>query len=223
MEKVKTKNPKLSGPIELIRESVDIFFKKNNLLYFVKLYALLLPFTFFGDFYSKNFLKPEDIKTSPWLFWIWLAYAVVSVWVSVASIISIKEILESKNPDLKSTLVSSWKKLVGFVLVGLLVGLIVFSGVLLLVIPGIIFGVWLYFSQFAYLDKNLGIRESLRVSKALVDGRFWSVFGRMLAIGLLMGLASMVVSSVPYLGSVVVCLFGALSTLPMFLLYKELS
>jgi hypothetical protein len=87
-----------------------------------------------------------------------------------------------------------------------------------------IFIVWLSFSRFVFIDKELGVVASLRMSRELVRGRFWAVLWRISVLGIFVGLISGVVSSIPYgAGSVIAALAGALFILPFFLLYKELE
>lgn len=61
----------------------------------------------------------------------------------------------------------------------ILTGLIVFSGSLLLLIPGAFFALWYYYAPFGVMLDNLKIRESLRASHALVAGRLGAVLWRL--------------------------------------------
>lgn len=63
---------------------------------------------------------------------------------------------------------------------GLLTILIVIGGLLLLIVPGIYWGVRLAFAQQRFVEDNLGVMEAIRASRADVTGRWWSVFGLIL-------------------------------------------
>lgn len=65
--------------------------------------------------------------------------------------------------------------------VSILYGLIVFGGSLLLIIPGIIFGFWFYFSRLGVILDNQSPIEALKTSKKLVAGRFGAVLWRLCA------------------------------------------
>jgi hypothetical protein len=66
-----------------------------------------------------------------------------------------------------------------------LYALIVIGGFLLLIVPGIWLSVRLYFgAQVAVVD-GVGPAEALRRSSRLVDGRWWSTFGRLLLGGII--------------------------------------
>ena len=192
---------KLSSPVKLIKDSFKIFFEKKNLLYFASIYLLLVPFQII--FYFQG-----DVKSAPLIGAIALVnlvYLVVYLLTLAAGISAIKRVV-AKEP-----LVT-------------LVFLATFGGVLLLIIPGIIFGVWLSFSNFVFIDKGLGVKASMGKSRELIKGRFWAVLYRLLVFGLFSGLAGAVVSAITFgIGSALVALAGALFMLPSYLLYKELS
>lgn len=77
--------------------------------------------------------------------------------------------------------------------VGLVVGLIVFGGTILFVIPGIIFLVWYSFTSYTIvLDGYAGLGATLQKSKRLVSGRWFSVAIRLFVPALLLAIASAV-------------------------------
>ncbi len=89
---------------------------------------------------------------------------------------------------------------------------------LLFVIPGILTGVWFFACSYLVVaEKNRGM-EALLKSKALVEGRFWPVLGRLLLVGLLGGIVGMV----PLIGPVFSLLFAPFSILFSVLLYRNL-
>jgi uncharacterized membrane protein len=58
----------------------------------------------------------------------------------------------------------------------LLVGLIVFAGILLFVIPGIIAAVGLGFAPYAVIDRGAGVIDSLKQSWDITRGHKWQLF-----------------------------------------------
>lgn len=232
-------NAKLSGPIDLIRDSINIFFKKNNLVNFLKLYSLLIPFQIFfiyQDYFinsqSKilNTSNPQDVIIKyPWfmasIVLVNLLFTVFSFWVNLAGIKTVAGAVEGKNKPLKEVLKASFKLLWPFSLLSILVGLIQFGGFILLVIPGIIFMVWFGFAKFIFVNENIGIKESVKESKRIVAGKFWPVLGRIVVFDAFMIIVQMTFTFIPFgIGSVISPLFGALIIIiPQYLLYKELS
>lgn len=63
-----------------------------------------------------------------------------------------------------------------YVLATLLYGLITAAGVLLLIVPGIIWGLMFMFYGYAMIEKKCGPLESLKASKALTSGVKWELF-----------------------------------------------
>jgi len=74
-----------------------------------------------------------------------------------------------------------------------LVGLIVFAGFLLFVVPGVIFGLWYAIVVPVIITEDCGIREALSRSKSLVKGNMGKVF----LLGLLAGVIGLIVQ-VPF-------------------------
>lgn len=227
----------LSGPIDLIKKSIQIFFKKENFVYFLKIYAILIPFAVFF-LYQDSLINLNTANLSlneasalfskyGWLFGVGvlinLAYLIVSFWVSAAAIMAVSGVVTGPSIPVREVFSFAWKRLWAFSLLGILVSLIIGLGFVMLIVPGILFLVWFNFSAFELITRGKGIKESLGGSKKLVSGRFWKVLGRLLVFGLFSALAGLLLSAVPYLGSIISAVFGALFILPYFLLYKELS
>ena len=78
---------------------------------------------------------------------------------------------------------------------GVLTMLIVVGGLILLIIPGIYWGVRLAFAQQRFIEDELGVMDAIRASRADVTGRWWNVFGLILMAILLVlaGLLALVV------------------------------
>lgn len=218
---------KLSGPIELIKKSVEIFFKKENLVYFLKIYLLLVPFSIFFLFENKFFDSltglPYNLQLGIIFGIVGLIYILVQFFISLAGIEAIRRVVEGGDYSVGQTFSFARKNLWEFSLVSILVFLAIFGGAILLIIPGIIFAIWFSFSKFVFVDQKSGVIESMKKSRQLVKGKFWAVLGRLIVFGLFSALAGYLTSAVPYVGAMISTAFGALFVLPTFLLYEELS
>lgn len=64
----------------------------------------------------------------------------------------------------------------------ILYGLIVFAGTILLIIPGIIWGIQFCFYDYFIVDKGLGPIEALKRSSAITRGVKWDLFGFFLVL-----------------------------------------
>lgn len=228
----------LSSSFDLIKKSFGIFFEKKNLLYFLKIYWPLSVFALyfvFQDTYISFLTKGVSLTNAASILekvgWfpaisvvVGLAYLIFSFWISATGTRAMQEVMTKGKMNPKDSFKYSWKKLWGFSLVSILVGLITGAGFILLIIPGIIFLVWFHFAGFEYMTKDVKVGEALSGSKKLVKGNFWKVFGRIITFAIFAIIVQIILGSVPYgIGSVLFPLFGALINLPYFLLYMELS
>jgi uncharacterized membrane protein/DNA-directed RNA polymerase subunit RPC12/RpoP len=130
-----------------------------------------------------------------------LASYVLSIWLTLGQCAYFLKIARGQPPDL-TTIFSGGPKLLTAILAYILFILIVIGGFLLLIIPGIIFA--LMFSQFLYLivDRNVGVMDSLNLSKEITRGNKATLF----AIGLLLGLL--------FVAAIIPCLLGLLVWIP---------
>lgn len=67
----------------------------------------------------------------------------------------------------------------------ILYGLIVLAGSILLIVPGIVWGIKFGFFSYAMVDKNLGVVASLKESARLTNGSKWNLFLLGLVIALI--------------------------------------
>lgn len=82
-------------------------------------------------------------------------------------------------------LFTNYKKAWHYFLASLLVGLIVFAGFILLIVPGIIWALKYQFVPYLIVDKNLGILEAMRESSRITTGFKWRLFLFNLLTGLI--------------------------------------
>ncbi len=101
--------------------------------------------------------------------------------------------------------------------IGILVGLIVACGFILLIIPGFYFLVRLSFSNIAYVDRQQGVRASLKYSWHLVTGKiYWTVF-----LVLLIEIGLFILGAIPFMIGLLVTY--PLGMLLMTILYRDLT
>lgn len=218
---------KLTSPFQIIKKSVDIFGKKENFIFLVKLY---LPLVFFPlisiafayfPFFSKN-------SNAAWFIALTIAvrviFAVVGVLVTAAAIISLAKVIEGKTLPIKKVFKDAWRKYWLFLLLNVVLSALYLLGFVLLIIPGIILTVWLVFARFIMIEKGTGIKAAILQSKAMVKGIFWKTVWRLIVFGIFCLLAELILTAVPFgIGSIVYTLCGGLFLLPSYLLFKEIS
>jgi uncharacterized membrane protein len=108
------------------------------------------------------------------------------------------------------------QKFWSFLGASLLVSIVVVLGIILLIVPGIIFALMFMFATMIVIDRGLGPIESMKESKRITTGYKWKLFGLGLVLTLLniVGLLALIV--------------GLLVTVPVTVLaftraYRELS
>lgn len=218
---------KLSSPIDLIKKSVAIFSKKENLIYLVQVY---IPAGIVSVIVVAESYLPSSITNSKSIWWIGtvaltqLLSALVAIFVAVAGIIALGNIVGKGPLSVRKTYELALKKYWKFAIFSAVSALIYILGFVLLIIPAIIFGVWFVFSRFLVIEKKMGIKESFLKSKEMVKGIFWKILGRCLVFGIFMIFVQMILGMVPFgVGTVLVSLCGAIYILPGYLLFKEIS
>ena len=219
----------LSTPFNLIKKSVNIFAKKENLVYLVKIYLPLATVSAFSLVLTLPTAFVETIESNTTLAYslggfLQMAYVLVSIFVYASAVIGLKKITEGKEFSLKKTFNASWKVYWKVLTISIVLFLLYALGFALLIIPGMLFLVWFVFSRFLLIEKGAGIKESLFKSKEMVKGVYWKILGRLVVFALFTLLVQIVLSVLPFgLGAIAVNLCGCLFILPTYLLYKEIS
>ena len=219
--------------MKYIKGAVEIFLKKKNFIYFLKIQAFLLPLAFISLVWSliltfKAENLAQSLSTNPVFMFssvlLNLLNAVIYLFVTVASIEAIRRVSENSSLSVQEAFLVAKAKAWKFLLIGILKGAILLIGFLLLIIPGIIFSVWFAFSGMEIVLNKTGVKESLLKSKALVIGRFWPVLGKLFVIGIFVTVLQIIFTILPYgIGNLMSPVFGILFLLPIYLLFKELE
>lgn len=182
------------------------------------------------------FLSGTEIKTTPegwpgfiiiFLFLLLIGIFLQS-WINASLIYLIKE--RGQKIGIKKSLKKGWSVLLSFIWIGFLVGLRVFGGSLLFIIPGIIFAVWFAFSEYVLIDEGIKGSKALSRSKELVKGFFGEVLWRLFiiaAIGIIAGFLQESVEEQTALSIIIALItiffLNPFSTIYSFLLYKNLK
>lgn len=169
-----------------------------------------------------------------------IIYFFVYLWVSVSCVYAIKE--RNQKIGIKESLAKGWNKLISWLWISILNIVIVGLGLLLFIIPGIIFAIWFVFSGYILVSEDLRGMEALSRSRQLVKGNWWKIFWRFLIaffvifialflIGLPFGLFCVWIFNIPdmaeEIGSIIGGILGIFAT-PFgftfgFLIYENLK
>lgn len=111
-----------------------------------------------------------------------VANLIIILWNSLALTVSCRALLQGEAPP---AFVAAWGRVSGAVwptiYTSLLLALVIFGGTLLLIIPGIIFLVWYYFTIYAVVFEGARGVRALFASQQLVVGRWWATIWRLAA------------------------------------------
>lgn len=100
-----------------------------------------------------------------------------------------------------------------------LVGFVIGGGFLLFVIPGIIFSVWFFMAPYLLVDEDVRGMSTLLKSRALVQGRWFDVFLRLVVIWA----CSAVVGAIPVVGPIMLLISVPYVMIYQTLLYKNIK
>jgi len=177
----------LISAIDLIKRGLDLY-KKNAALFIT--YALLIS----APSIVISLLRDTLMAVFHWraASFVTLLYGFVffilsitahlaSLWFMIALIKVTATRYEGKEvTKIKEMIMSVKPLLLPAIVASILSGLAIFGGLLLLIIPGIIFSVWFAFTLYSVVLDGQKDTAALRFSKNLVAGRWWGVFWRIL-------------------------------------------
>lgn len=186
--------------IDLIKQSWQLY--KNNfktlmsitawLLIFVLLEVLILILALTGKLAIAAFLG----------FLVLIASIVATIVISIVLIQIINKIYHQE-------LIGDWHDLIkpavnrigSYLLIGIITAILVFVGLVLFIIPGIIMAVWYSFSEQVFVLENIKGYAALKRSKELVEGYWWPVLGRWLGASVFFGIIIWIITiiiSIPF-------------------------
>ncbi|MCC6639499.1 hypothetical protein IT409_02990 [Candidatus Falkowbacteria bacterium] len=168
------------------------------------------------------------------------------IYINLTIIMGCWNVLNSQSLNWNELYASSYKKLGRFIFIAFVSGLIVVGGMILLIIPGIIFAIWYQFAALNQLlsDEKLTVSQALANSKNLVVGRWWQTLWKTIApqivfgffVGLLGGVVgglipgsaqdftNLTAVALENLGSIIISAIATpLLAFPTLLLYKSLK
>lgn len=112
---------------------------------------------------------------------------IVSLGIQTVTALAILSIVE-KEMTIQEALTTSLSILTkGWAIVSLTLFAVV-GGIVLLVVPGVMIGVWLLFALFVMFDQHLNVFESFKQSRELTRGYWWALAWRIVILSILLGL-----------------------------------
>ncbi|MBI4281800.1 hypothetical protein HY625_03195 [Candidatus Uhrbacteria bacterium] len=123
-------------------------------------------------------------------------------WIGTTQALFYLALLDGKALELGEALKNGWKRFLGFLWTSVLTGLIVGGGLLLFIVPGIIWGLRYFFAPLLCLSEGVSGRAALRRSAELTHGVRWVLLARgyvVSIIGFVLGLLQLIPLVGPFL------------------------
>jgi len=152
----------------------------NNFVFFASLIIGIGAISFALDFVSDQF--QEDISALSSL--IFFLHWIIMVILNMGLIYITLRFCDNAKPIYADLFVPS-KKFLTFIAASILYGLIVFAGLILLIVPGIVWAIRYSLFRFLIIDEDLGPIDALKKSAELTDGSKWNLFLFDILIGLI--------------------------------------
>lgn len=163
------------------KEAISFGFNiaKKNVLFFLGLFVIWAFFSILSSAIRDSFIAERQFLFS---FIFSLLVWVVGTILSMGFINITLEFVDGKKPALKDLYYTT--KLFNYILATIIKSLIVIAGLILLIVPGIIFAIKLQFTGYLIVDKKLDFADALKGSWEITKGVKWNLF----LLGILLGL-----------------------------------
>lgn len=216
---VQADSPSLPGSIALFRQSFKTYQEK----FWILITLALIPFVL-NIFFGAASLPTENLPLS--LLKMLLA-GFVGIWSGAALYVAIGE---------KATVIEAYQrslvKFLPYFGAYVLVGLIIFGGLVLFIVPGVVFAIWFCLALFAVVfEKDKGF-NALFKSRAYIKGREFDVLSRIAAF-ILFYLAVILIASLMifvfgeatarWLTSLLFVFVSPLGIIYLFFIYQSLK
>lgn len=218
----------MTGPIQLFKNSLAIV--KANLFLFLSILLIPIVVSFLTALFAPN-MATGIMITYEFVIYLFLMVVsiVLNILMTVALILAINDNSISAKMAYNQARQYFWK----YIGLSIVMSLLIMVGFVLLIIPGIILSVWFVFSTFILVLENGAIIESLKKSREYVRGKWWAIFGRLIAMSLFILLLGMLISLITVfmpahaiteaIVSALTVLLAPIAMAYMYLMYTEVK
>jgi len=144
-----------------------------NLSFFLLVVLVMFGVWLFGQLFGavNMFVKLPGL-----LYWlIYLVFVVLSIVLQMGLVKISLRFSKNEKAEL-ADLFSSFPFILKYIAASILYGLIVMAGIILLIIPGIIWSIKFSFYSYFILDKGMGPIKALKESSRITKGHKWNLF-----------------------------------------------
>jgi len=119
----------------------------------------------------------------------------------------VKEVINGVSPDLAAAANTAFKKVISLIAASILVSIIVAIGLVVFIVPGLIFLIWFFYTIPALMLEDKGALEAMTASRYFVRDKKLNT----LAVIILLGLAAIIgsfFSIIPFIGPIISFIIG---------------
>lgn len=143
---------------------------------------------------------------------------IISVWSKSSLLLAISD--SEEKIGIRESFKRSQKYVWHYFIISISLAFLFFGGLTLLFIPAIIFSIMTIFSNFVLINEDTKEINALVKSREYIRGYWWSVFGRILILGILM----FILSTIPTIGMILFIFFATpFAMVYVFIMYKNLK
>lgn len=163
----------LLHPVELLRDSWNLYCTHLWSLIGYSAWLLLPASAFFLLTFAHEHWLVSVITVLLMIMGIYLA-----LWMTIAIVNTTHRLTQKQEVNPTTISHEALTRLLPLLQTMVLQGLIILGGLVLFIVPGLIFSFWYAFAQLSTILDNKRPLEALAQSKSMVEGRFWSVVWR---------------------------------------------
>ncbi len=169
------------SPSELFEKAYQIYKNKFNVLLSLSLvyaFSVIVPQLIVFGYLN---LTHQFTTAQPATFGFAILLAIIATIIGLLSKVAMFYVIKDKKDkqnNITLYLKMSLKIFPAYLLVMFFTGLVIAGGIIMFIIPGIIFSVWFSLSAFVLINEDARGFNALKKSKAYVNGYWWRVFWR---------------------------------------------
>lgn len=153
---------------------------KANFKFFVLLMLSLFAINVFPGMLRDNITDKNSLIAFLISIISWILQLIVGL-----GLIKIALEIQDHKKTHYSDLFSESHMVVNYFLASFLYGLIVVAGLILLIVPGIIWGIKFQYFSYFIVDKEMGPIDALKASSKITKGSIWNIFLLRILLGLI--------------------------------------
>ena len=221
---------KLPGFRSFFSEAISVY--KSNPWTFLILAAIpIITSLLFTAIFKKQMETPSLSDLLP-LIPAYLVIIIVSLWSNISLLYAVKE--RNNGITIEGAIKMGWSNLGSYIWISFLSFVIIVGGLILFIIPGIIFMVWFALAAYVLVNENKKGFDALKRSKELISGYVTAFWGRTMILGIVIffvvflfsmviGIFSKIFQPFSYLSSLLNIVITPLSIIFAFLIYENIK